>query len=841
MSPLSSASDEDGRFPVGTVLAGRYRVLGLLGRGGMGEVYKANDLILNQTVALKFLVAARINEAALGRFRNEVRIARQVSHPNVCRVYDLGMVDGLHFLSMEYLDGEDLKSLLRRIGRLPQDKAMEFTRKICAGLSAAHERGVLHRDLKPANVMIDGRGHVRITDFGLAGLEAEIPLSDVRSGTPEYMSPEQKAGREVTTRSDIYSLGMVLYEMFTGQQRKNTESTPSDIVKDLDPAIERVILRCLEEDPKRRPSSALNVAMGLPGADPIAAALAAGETPSPEMVAASSEKEGFSKPTAMACFAAVLILAVLAIGLIFKSNLTGYAPLTIPPEVLADRAQGMLHQLGYRETPKRSAWGFECCETVDLHFLDKYPIAVRWSVLASHQPALMRFWYRQHRDEFWADSLSTDLFLTDVIGYDAPANTEPGMIRMYLDPRARLVQLEVRPVAPHRRPAPAQPPDWNMLFAMAGLDSARFKPAAPRQVPPMTSDAQAAWTGSFGEGRLEQVRVEAAAWDGQVVYFRVLGDWLPQNTSSFLAPSVWIQDLVEAMLVLVLAGSAFTAWNNLRRGRGDRRGASILAGLVFFAELTAWAFSAAHVASSWELHLIVKALSWAAFLAGLTWLLYLSIEPYVRRHSPNALISWSRLFTGRTRDALVASHVLAGCVLAMAGWALVFGASALVMHFEGPDPQSLPSAFPTFMLNGSGAFVAWAMANTIGGAEEGLGFMLLLVLVRIVVRRTWIAAIVAAVLISIQFGGTDNPHAYYAFLLANTTIFACTGWLLTRIGLLAAMAALVLDYYWGNPPTQWYVGRGLYPALLIVIPAAWALWVILSKSSKHGESESFSQ
>src|SRR5262245_48644702 len=297
-SPLSSSSDE-GRFPLGTILAGRYRILGMLGQGGMGEVYKAFDLILNQNVALKFLTVAQYGEAALVRFRNEVRVARQVSHPNVCRVYDLGVVEGLHFLSMEYIDGEDLASLLRRIGRLPPDKAMEFTRKICAGLSAAHERGVLHRDLKPANIMVDGRGHVRITDFGLAALEAEIPLSDLRSGTPAYMSPEQKAGREVTTRSDIYALGLILHEMFTGKPRRDAQSTPTDLVKDLDPTIERVILRCLDEDPKRRPQTAMNVAMALPGADPIAAAIAAGETPSPEMVAASTEKEGFRPQTAI--------------------------------------------------------------------------------------------------------------------------------------------------------------------------------------------------------------------------------------------------------------------------------------------------------------------------------------------------------------------------------------------------------------------------------------------------------------------------------------------------------------------------------------------------------------
>ena len=155
----------------GTVLVGRYRIVALLGRGGMGEVYRADDLTLGQQVALKFLPAALSrNESALRRFRNEVRTARQVSHPNVCRVYDLGEVDGATFLSMEYVDGEDLATLLRRIGRLPSDKGLEIARKLCAGLAAAHEKGVLHRDLKPGNVMLDARGHVRLTDFGLAGL-----------------------------------------------------------------------------------------------------------------------------------------------------------------------------------------------------------------------------------------------------------------------------------------------------------------------------------------------------------------------------------------------------------------------------------------------------------------------------------------------------------------------------------------------------------------------------------------------------------------------------------------------------------------------------------------------
>src|ERR1700704_3553126 len=178
------------RFTPGAVLAGRYRLVALLGRGGMGEVYRADDLTLNQTVALKFLPPVESGGGAdqmdrLERLHNELRVARQVSHKNVCRLYDLGDADGRRFLTMEYVDGEDLASLLRRIGRIPQDKAIDTARQLCAGVAAAHERGVLHRDLKPANVMLDGDGNVRITDFGIATAGADTGTSAV--GTPQYM------------------------------------------------------------------------------------------------------------------------------------------------------------------------------------------------------------------------------------------------------------------------------------------------------------------------------------------------------------------------------------------------------------------------------------------------------------------------------------------------------------------------------------------------------------------------------------------------------------------------------------------------------------------------------
>jgi serine/threonine-protein kinase len=241
------------------VLDARYRIIALLGRGGMGEVYRADDLKLGNAVALKFLPPSLERDIGLlDRFHAEVRNARQIAHPNVCRVYDIGEIDGRHYFTMEYIDGEDLASLLRRIGRLPHDKAVELGHQLCAGLAAAHDVGLLHRDLKPANIMIDGRGRARITDFGLALRADEAGAVKEFAGTPAYMAPEQLSGGAASVRSDIYALGLILYEMFTGKRpfegesradwtRLHVEHTPRipSTVTDVSPAVERAILRCL--------------------------------------------------------------------------------------------------------------------------------------------------------------------------------------------------------------------------------------------------------------------------------------------------------------------------------------------------------------------------------------------------------------------------------------------------------------------------------------------------------------------------------------------------------------------------------------------------------------------
>src|SRR6201987_2068616 len=375
--PRTSTATEyllsEGRFLPGRLIAGRYRIIALLGKGGMGEVYRADDLTLGQAAAMKFLPdEALSNEGLQERFKNEVRTARRVSHPNVCRVYDVGEVDGQTFFTMEYVDGEDLASLLRRIGRLPHDKATDIARQLCAGLAAAHAKGVLHRDLKPANIMLDGRGQVVVTDFGLAGVADDIRGTEIRSGTPAYMAPEQIEGKEVSMLSDIYALGLVLYEIFTGKRAlaekpvgalragaDRTPSRPSSLVRDIDPIIEKVILRCLEENPVSRPPTALAVSAALPGGDPLAAALAAGETPSPAMVAAAGETVGLRPRVAVVCLAAVLV-AVASIGFL-GVHYSGLDRMHLEqtPEVLAQKAREITARLGYPDRPLDIAYCFD--------------------------------------------------------------------------------------------------------------------------------------------------------------------------------------------------------------------------------------------------------------------------------------------------------------------------------------------------------------------------------------------------------------------------------------------------------------------------------------------------
>lgn len=837
--PSSSAASllREGRFLPGHLIAGRYRVIALLGKGGMGEVYRADDMTLGQPVALKFLPeqAAR-DEGLLERFRNEVRIARRVSHPNVCRVYDVGEVDGQTFFTMEYVDGEDLALLLRRIGRLPPDKALDIARQLCAGLSAAHLKGVLHRDMKPANIMLDGRGQVVITDFGLAGVADQIPGAEVRSGTPAYMAPEQLAGKEVTGRSDIYALGLVLYEVFTGKRAFGEEeagaprsrgenallSRPSSVVRDLDPAVERIILRCLETGPAARPANVLSVAAALPGGDPLAAALAAGETPSPQMVAASGEAAGLAPRMAVACLAAALLGLAVTVYLTIHSSALDKMGLEQSPEILTQKTREILAQLGFEKRPVDSAYGLYNNQDLIESMEKNDKPRPDWNRVLSARPSLLQYWYRQS-PRHMVPSEFHDLMLTPGIiqSYDPPEIIS-GMVNVELDPQGRLIYLQAIPPEVESSGAKAfQPFDWGVLFALAGLEPSQFQSTQPTWNSLAGGDTRVAWTGMW-PGTARPLRIEAASWHGKPVFFSLIGDWTKpqraksdeQTTGEKVRPIMLV-----LLLISMLLGASVLARRNYRQGRGDREGAVRLALVMFGLEIALWLCRSHLVPGLETFGLFVIAVSTALLVSGITWLLYLALEPWVRRNWPRTIITWSRLLSGQVRDPLVGRDILFGVILGVV-WILVFQIRYILMMRMGAAPGLYATEY---LVGGRQALGAWLfqVPSSILGALE---FFFLLLGLKKFLRKDWIAAIVFVAMFT-GLNSLGNAHIAVE-IPAHIVVYVIAVLIVYRFGLVPLACAIFTIDMLANVPftadfSAWYMGTSIFALLSVVALAGW--------------------
>ena len=825
----SGASGEEARFIPGTVLAERYRVVAPLGRGGMGEVYRADDLRLGQAVALKFLPERLSKDGAmLERFRREVRTARRVSHPNVCRVFDIGEASGQQFLSMEYIDGEDLSSLLRRIGRLPEDKANEIARQLCAGLAAAHEEGVLHRDLKPANVMLDGRGRARITDFGLAGLAGEFTGDEIRSGTPAYMSPEQLAGEGVSVRSDIYSLGLLLYEVYTGKRaypdgapeevlRRRETSAPASmtsVAKDVDPLVERVIGRCLERDPGRRPATATQVAAALPGGDPLAAAVAAGETPSPEMVAAAGEKTGLRPLVAAACLAAIFACLV---GLAFlgrRVTLIERIPFETSPEILAGKGRETIAQLGYPGRPFDRAYGLNY-DYDFLEYIRKDESPDRWRQLEHGRGGAVNFWYRESPGHLQLSKPPTGVRNWSASDSDPPPSL-PGMSGVKLDTLGRLREFYARP--PEVRGATsggASAPDWGRLFRLADLDPSRFAPAEALWNPETAFDARAAWTGTAAEMPDIPLRVEAAAYEGRPVFFKLVAPWTKQGRAE-QAPHAFTAIFIFGLFF----GAALLAWRNYRRGKGDRQSALRLALLFFVANMLYWLLTARHVPTGEEIGLLGAGVSSALFWSAMVWALYLALEPYVRRRWPTSLITWSRVLAGKFKDPLVGRDLLIGVLI---------GSSLAVLDKLPHLAMSQPAADVGLDTLLGARFVAGDFLNSTSGAVIApLAITFLLTMLRALLRRDWLAAAVAVSILGLPVFLSAPPVA----AAVNVLFISLVVLTFIRFGLLALASGSFIFFWLETLPfttnlSAWYAAPSLFAIILVTALAGSAFYTSL--------------
>jgi len=833
-TPAPAGSHARG-FSPGSVVADRYRVVSLLGRGGMGEVYGAEDLKLGQRVALKFLPAHRTTDSSWrDQFYAEVRIARQISHPNVCRVYDIGESEGRLFLSMEFVDGEDLASLLRRIGRLPDDKAVEVAQQLCAGLAAAHSAGVLHRDLKPANVMLDGKGRARITDFGLA-IAASDASGERPAGTPGYMAPELFGGAPPTVQSDLYALGLLLYEVFTGKRafdapnlvelhRRQSETNPtppSNLVKNLDPAVERAILRCLDREPTQRPRSAHSVAAALPGGDPLAAALAAGETPSPDMVAAAGPQGSLRPAIAWTCLIASLILLIVTDTITYpRSSNWGRTSMPKSPEVLTDRAQDLARKLGYPEAVDHASWIGSEPGFVD--YVAHDALGKNWERASKGQawPSSVVFWFRQSPQ--WMTPTEPPNIVPGV-GFRHPPYDVAGMVTLKLDMLGRLVYFRAVPsqleVAPSSRE-----PAWDQLFAEAGLDRSQLVPGTLKWAPPDFFDRTADWDGYLGGNHDLPLHVSAAAWRGRPTYFQVIAPWNKQwqitDSSSSTTPSKIASICTIVLLLGFIVVGSFFAHRNFIRGRADVKGA-----LRLFIVLTACnclgALALDHFAPIplyiWSQILLLAV---PMLLSLLAWVGYLAVEPYVRRTWPHVMVSWQRLLNGRFRDPLVGRDLLLG----------IFAGSIVCLLVSCLQRPEVDSSFAKGILSSigydmGGLSIACLTSLLILAMLSGLTGLL---------RRKWLGLLASGLLLGVVSLG-DSPTETVVNLAQVVLVFL----VLTRVSLLGAVGFFLGTAIINAPPlifSQWYVGRALIPLVPLVALLVYSFYVSLGSKPIFGKA-----
>jgi hypothetical protein len=790
------------------------------------------DLKLGQTVALKFLPRDLAGEeTARQRLLQEVRLGRQVSHPNVCRLYDVVEWDGQLFVTMEYIDGEDLASLLRRIGALPPAKVLQLAREICAGLAAAHGLGVVHRDLKPANVMIDGRGSARVTDFGLAVLAEEAPQRREFVGTPAYMAPEQLRGEPATVRSDLYALALVIHEMLSGE-RLFDAATPAELLRQHEsgrasglasgtrtaaPALQRVVARCLETRPEDRPASIHAVIAALPGGDPLQAALDAGETPSPELVAAAEGSGALRPAVALATFATFVVLVVGSALLAERwGQVPGYIEVPERPEALAARARDLLREVGVdtRTGDYGYGWGFDWERR---HWVAENGFEWRGRG-RSMAPSPAFLWYR-HAPEDLVPSSSSER-----VGERDPPFDRPGMARVRIDAQGRLLSLAVIPPAQISSPAEREP-DWSPLLQATGLDAATVEELEPQWTPPVGATRRRAWKATYPDQPDLPLRVEAAAADGRPVWLEVIPPWVIASQQTEKAPEA-SRRLAEASAILrglvfltFLLTAVLLARRNVRRGRGDRRGALRLALFVGGTTLVYLVARVDFVPQS-ALGQLNLQLAFAIAEGFVAWIVYLAVEPFLRRSWPRLMVGWHRLLSGRVQDARVGREALVGLG---AGVLLAAVAGELAVLMRIPE---LPYSPPLEWLDRYRSVLARIIHAFQGVGLDPVWATLGLVIATLLLRRRWLALAGFWLLGFLVSGGGEFDLGY---ALVMKVVWATAMVLvLVRVGMVAVgfmgFAGALVDFPMTLEPSRWYFVHSLVPLVVLLALGAWSTW-----------------
>jgi hypothetical protein len=590
------------------------------------------------------------------------------------------------------------------------------------------------------------------------------------------------------------------------------------IATDVDPAVERVIRRCLDPDPSRRPASALAVAAGLPGGDPLAAALAAGETPSPELVAAAGGTDGLAPRYALTCLAVILACLASIPWLRQPQMAMLRAPAEFSPEVLAQKARELTVRFGYPRKPADRA--LRLLERNDLlEYMRQLPSPDwdRW--LAGEGPGSLR--YREAQAPLLAEPLGIVTALN-------PAPVQPGMVQVDLESNGRLRYFRGVPYSMGEQPeGPAL--EVAEVFAAAGLDLTRFTPGELPRSPLGVADQVRAWRGPHPVIPRTEIWVQMGSWRGQVTEFRMIGPWMKEAGQAGVS---WMQRSLEfGGVAVALFFTLVLSRRNWKMGRVDRRGALRLAIVSGALVVVTWLSSLHPVLASGMFGIVSEIVAQAMFFGATLWLVYLAIEPSVRARWPQSLVTWSRLLAGRWQDSQVWAHVLIGGAAGLALFTAVTGLDAMRFAEEGVRPGLWDDH-----LLGVRPWLGELSRMLVGSMQAGLVLFLVMCGLRALLRRDWLATVVASALFAAQSGAASGRPDWLVSYLVYFVIFVAIISLLLRMGLVV-MIAMVFFFNGmstlslGTDWTAWYFSSGVATFLVLASIATYGFWRALGSQT----------
>ncbi len=784
------------RFVPGQVFAGRYDIEEMLGRGGMGEVWRAHDRLLGERIALKFVRGG--SAASVERALEEARLARRVTHPAICRLHDVGREGSEIYLSMEWVDGEDLRTRLDRERSLPVAEAVRIFEQVAGGVAAAHARGILHRDLKPANLLADRSGHVRLTDFGIASRLGDEGADVI--GTPAYMAPELFAGAAPSVRSDIWALAVVLFESIAGEHpfsdRRHTrigDAVPphlSAFVSGVDPQLDEALATAMAADPAARFGSILEFAASIPGSDALAVAEDAGVLPSPEVVAASTHPSRPSKWWGWGVASIGLAALVLFIALSGRADHLTSTSTPLPPGELAIRAASGLAAAGWSDLAADEAWGFS----------DEVPHSIATGNVF--------FWYRRAaRPMSYLEVDSHGRILPE-----QPPTLEPGEAMIWLSSAGRLEAIE-GVVDPH---APVSEIDWAELASAAGL------------APSLTSGLAPALSGTFEfpvttTGNPAPLAIWVEATRGRVKSWSRIRPGARPEPREPGRRSPYEVDWSLLFQWLLRSGISFLALplalTNLIRRRTDPAGALRLAGALLGCMFLGLLLCAHHQPDLFSELRLLRLLAGEALVDVFSvWAMYLAAEPFARRYWPRLLVASSRLLAGKARDPLVGRSLAAGAAAGVV-WAIFRKLERLAPEWAGLGSGETTSGYFQFDTALSiRRSLTVLLERSPGSVFRALLVLLVVVGLRLLLRHRWAAALAAITFLTyVEVVGRSHPAFSWVILGAGV---AGSVVLLVRLGLVAYAVAHFVRATLGDFPVAfdlgaWWARASLVPIVVI--------------------------